>query len=164
MSASALLAELGARGVRVHAVDGRLRVEGPPEVVTDDLADQVRQMKSDLMRILAPSPRQWDAADWREYFDERVAVAMIDGQQPEAEARRIAWQCCVTRWRDLHPVTSKPLQCAHCGRPDEPGNIIPFGTGPHAWLHSGCWPAWDQAQREAAELALRELVGAANHD
>lgn len=100
----------------------------------------------------------WEASDWREYFDERVAVAMIEGQQPEAEARRIAWACCVTRWRDLHPVASEPEHCAHCGRPDEPGNIVPFGAGPHAWLHSGCWPAWDRERQEKARRALAGLL------
>lgn len=49
----------------------------------------------------APAP--WPPADWRELFDERLAIAVVDGEQPEAEARRLAWQACVTRWCEMHP-------------------------------------------------------------
>lgn len=51
--------------------------------------------------------RGWAAADWRELFDEHVAIAMIDGEQPEAEARRLAWGACVERWLAMPPRSSR---------------------------------------------------------
>ena len=51
--------------------------------------------------LAAPAP--WSPADWRELFDERLAIAVVDGEQPEAEARVLAWQACVTRWCEMHP-------------------------------------------------------------
>lgn len=158
MSASTLVSELAAHGVHLFAVGDRLRIEGPREVLTDELARQLRDMKSQLLRVLSRDSRPWDASDWREYFEERVAVAMIDGEQPEAQARRIAWACCVTHWRALNPVASAPSHCAHCDRPDEPGNIVPFGTGPHVWLHGGCWEPWNLARQAEAERALRQTI------
>ncbi len=53
----------------------------------------------------APAP--WSPADWRELFDEHVAIAMIDGEQPEAEARRLAWGACVERWLAMPPRSSR---------------------------------------------------------
>jgi hypothetical protein len=97
----------------------------------------------------------WTAADWREHFAERVAVAMIDGGQPEPQAREMARESCIVRWLDLHPVTSAPGRCAHCGEPETRGAaIVPYGTGPHAWLHPRCWPAWSDRRRREAERAL----------
>lgn len=52
-------------------------------------------------------PRVWAAADWRAHFEERLAVAAIDGELPEPEARRQAWQDTVTRWQEAHPGTDR---------------------------------------------------------
>jgi hypothetical protein len=82
---------------------------------------------------------------------------MIDGGQPEAAARAIALQSCVVRWLDTRPITPDPTRCAHCGSPDQPGNIVPFGTGPHTWLHSRCWKPWYAARRAEAEAALAAM-------
>ncbi len=80
---------------------------------------------------------------------------MINGQQSAAEARAIAWEHCVVRWMDLHTAATSPASCAHCGRPDAPGAVIvPYGTGPHAWLHTRCWRPWFTARRAEAEAAL----------
>jgi hypothetical protein len=110
------------------------------------------------------SPSPWDASDWREYHEERLAIASIDGEESEPEARRIAWECCLTRWRELNPVASDPGRCAHCGRTDEPGNVVPFGIGPHTWLHDRCWPAWDRARQAEAEAVLRPLLGGVENE
>lgn len=97
------------------------------------------------------------ADDWCEWFEERFAVAMVDGEQPEPKARRIAWECCIIRWLDLHPVRSEPDHCAECGRTDLPGNIVPFGAEravAHARLHPGCWERWRARRRAEAVAAL----------
>lgn len=97
--------------------------------------------------------------DWREDYEERVAIAMIDGEQAEDEARRIAFKSCVIRWLDLHPVISSPDHCVGCGKPDQPGKIVPFGSVPpgHAWLHPGCWHQWSAARRAEAVTALAAM-------
>ena len=107
---------------------------------------------------VAPS-RGWTAADWRETYEERLALAMIDGEQAEPEARRIARESCVARWLDMHPATSEPDRCAWCGKTDTPGDIVPFGTEPigHVWLHHRCWEPWCGHRRAQAAEALRCL-------
>lgn len=47
------------------------------------------------------------AADWRELFSEQVALAMVDGERAEADARRLAWQAMVERWLTLHPLATR---------------------------------------------------------
>ncbi|SUS06240.1 hypothetical protein DF3PB_2580004 [uncultured Defluviicoccus sp.] len=112
--------------------------------------DELRSLKSSVDRS------NWTAVDWREVYEERLAVATIDGEQAEPEARRIAWECCVVRWLDLHPIISAADRCAGCGKADRPGNIVPFGTEPpgHSWLHPRCWADWHAGRRAEAVEAL----------
>ena len=123
---------------------------------TRDAASRPGRPAIDGVRRAGNPP--WTADDWREYHEERIAVAMIDGEQPEAEARRIAWECCIVRWLDLHPVVSGPdAGCVACGKPDLPGaGLLPFGVEPPgaAWLHSRCWEAWYSGRRAEAASAL----------
>ena len=35
--------------------------------------------------------------------------------------------------------------------------VVPFGTDNHAWLHPECWPAWHEARRSQAIVALRVM-------
>ena len=61
----------------------------------------------------------------------------------------------VVEWLDQHPAPSPPGRCAWCGRPEARGAVVlPFGTEPHTWLHTECWPAWHQ-ERMAAALACQ---------
>jgi hypothetical protein len=97
--------------------------------------------------------------EWRETFEERFAVAMIDGEQPEPEARRIAFASCLARWLDMHPATSEPDRCAWCGKAETPGNVVPFSAEPagHVWLHHRCWQPWFAQRQEQAAAALASL-------
>lgn len=81
---------------------------------------------------------------------------MIEGEQPEPEARRIAHEHCVARWLDLHPLISAADRCVWCDKADRPGNIVPFGAEPpgHAWLHPRCWADWHADRRDEAVEAL----------
>ena len=144
----------------VKAVGDRLRVQGPPAVLTEDLVRRLREMKQDILAALRPPAGPalgWTAADWQEYFEERLAVALIDGEQPEDDVRAIAWEGCIVQWRNLHPAASDPSRCAFCGTADRPGNLVPFGVGPHVWLHSPCWPTWDRDRRTETAAALAAL-------
>jgi hypothetical protein len=57
-------------------------------------------------------PEPWAAADWRERFDAQLAMAMIDGEQPEVEARRIAWEGYLALWCEMHPVATRDQAAA----------------------------------------------------
>lgn len=106
-------------------------------------------------RILR-DPAEWDAGDWRETFAERLAVLMIDGEQTEAEARRIAFEHCVIRWLSLHEIRSDPGHCAGCGEADKRGSIISYHSGGGAvWLHPRCWRDWSKRRRQQAIAELR---------
>lgn len=100
-----------------------------------------------------------EQADWCKWFEERLAVAMLDGEQSESDVRRIAWECCVVRWLDLHPAPTEPGQCAWCDDTATPGNIVPFGTNAagHTWLHPRCWQPWIASRRKAAEAKLKAM-------
>ncbi len=97
------------------------------------------------------------ASDWREYFEERVAIATIEGEQIEPEARRIAFECCIVRWLDLHPPACSANRCQWCGSTDRPENIIPLcsGAAGYTWLHSRCWQSWNSNRRAEAVVVLQ---------
>lgn len=158
MSAADALKAARAAGVelRLHGDDLVLEALAPPPV---EILDLLSRHKPGIVTLLRPADNGWSVADWRQWFEERLAVVMIDGEQIEADARRIAYECCVARWLDLHPVRSEPDRCVGCGRADQPGNIVPFGAEPagHAWLHVRCWTAWHAARKAEALAALTRI-------
>ena len=108
-------------------------------------------------------PLAWDAADWREYFEERAAVAEHDGGLSRADAERQAYECSLSEWLQQHPPpASGPAWCVHCGEPlGEPGQDgLPYltGNGGHVWLHCGCHGDWS-AQRRAEAVAALAGIG-----
>lgn len=99
----------------------------------------------------------WGAEDWRVFFDERAGIAEFDGGQTREEAEAIAFQSCVIKWLNRHPVRSDPDRCAACGKPDREGHaVVPFGSESHghAWLHPECWKDWHRERQEQARRAL----------
>lgn len=52
MNANSLLDQLRDRGVSVRAVGGRLRIEGPREVLTTELRNEVAEKKGELLGLL----------------------------------------------------------------------------------------------------------------
>ena len=102
---------------------------------------------------------EWDADDWRAFFEERAAIAEHDDGLVRADAERQSFECCVMEWLWQHPPpASGPERCAHCGKPlGEPGRDgLPFltGDGGHTWLHSGCHGNWTARRRAEAVAAL----------
>ncbi len=112
------------------------------------------------LATLAGAPA-WDAADWREYFEERAAVGEFDHglARPEAEARALEW--CVARWlADNPPPANEPEnRCAHCVKPLADADALPFlnGAGGHVWMHGRCHAPWMKRRRSEAEAALAAL-------
>ena len=75
-----------------------------------------------------------------------VAVMRVRG----LEAERLAYEnSIVDHLNATHPDTD-PIRGAQCR------NLLPIGTGPHAWLHNDCWEAWREDRRVKAVAALAE--------
>jgi hypothetical protein len=64
-----------------------------------------------------------------------------------------AYEHVLTEWLNRHFSTDgPPNRCAHCsGSELHSGDpLLPFGVGPHAWVHGRCWKAWRAARRQKA--------------
>lgn len=65
MSAGALLENLRCRAVRLEADGLTLHVDAPETVATDELRDELREHKRDLIRLLERERRRLEEADRR---------------------------------------------------------------------------------------------------
>ncbi len=112
------------------------------------------------LATLAGAPA-WDAADWREYFEERAAVGEFDHGLTRREADARALECCVARWlADNPPPANEPEnRCAHCVKPLADADALPVlnGAGGHVWMHGRCHAPWMKRRRFDAEAALAAL-------
>ena len=67
----------------------------------------------------------------------------------------VARQTRVIEWLNANPASSAHDKCAECRGMDAPGAaLVPFGVGPHVWLHPGCWRAWYNKRLAKAGAAL----------
>jgi hypothetical protein len=158
---SAAHALKAARAVGIHiGIDGDDLVleadTAPPPAVIDLLSHH----KAEIVSLLRPGDDGWSAEDWQGLFDERTAIAELDGRQTRPIAEAQAFACCVVEWLKRNPAQSVLGRCLGCGGGDRQGDpLLPFGTetSGHVWLHGACWPAWHHARRGRAETALRAL-------
>lgn len=92
-----------------------------------------------------------DFNEWR-----RLKLGGAVSPPPPAEiAQAHAHKRRVVDWLDAHPASSEPDTCTLCTGPETWGNtLLPHGVGPHAWLHSDCWPSWRDGRIAEAEAAL----------
>jgi hypothetical protein len=79
VTALELLQTVIKRGVAVQVRGTEVILDGPVQVLTDDLVAKLRASKSTLLAALAGRKPAWDATDWHAYFDERAAVRQYDG-------------------------------------------------------------------------------------
>ena len=112
----------------------------PPAEVLDALS----RHKAEIVPLLRPARDGWCATDWQVFFEERAAIAEFDGGLSRDKAEVQAFDCCVIEWLNRNPVRSTYGRCIGCGKPESYDPLVPFGTETtvHAWLHLGCWPAW----------------------
>ncbi|MCG3180339.1 MAG: hypothetical protein BIFFINMI_02698 [Phycisphaerae bacterium] len=105
-STTDMIANLAALGIGLTASGGRLRVEGPPALLTGKLLSQLASRKQELLEALAltdPAGQSKGSgehllspadlsADWRVDWEERAAIMEYDGGLPreQAEARAFA--------------------------------------------------------------------------
>lgn len=152
---AALIEELSQVGVTLSKNGDEIVLDGPAVVLTDDLIEELRAHKSEILATFG----EWDSADWQAFFDERAGIAEFDRDVSRQEAEDHALECCIVEWLNRHREPSDPSQCAHCRRPDRSEHVVvPFGTVHHTWLHPECWAAWHKTQRVQAIAAL-SLMG-----
>ena len=91
-----------------------------------------------------------DFNEWR-----RLKLGGAVPPSPPAETAQVnAHKSRVVDWLNANPASSPPESCALCTGPETWGNtLLPFGVGPHAWLHSNCWPSWRDGRIAEAEAA-----------
>lgn len=159
MTPAAIIADARADGIVLSlAPGGGLTFKGP-RAAADKWLPILRQGKPAIMEHLARARRsEWDASDWRAYYDERAGIREYDGGMSRAEAERLAVGCCISEWLNRRPVRSPAGRCYWCGEDGVHMSLVPFGLAPDiAWLHAGCWPAWSDNRKGEAVAALKAL-------
>jgi hypothetical protein len=155
MTGEEVLALAASHGVRVVLALGDLHLEADHEPAAEALAalrDHKEAVVAELSRIAAT------AGEWSRIFEGHVATVMRVRRLPRPEAERAAYDIVVVEFLNAtHPDTD-PNRCAWCGRAETPGGVLlPFGVGPHAWMHSDCWESWRAQRRAKAEEDLARL-------
>jgi hypothetical protein len=145
-----LLADLAGIGARVEPSGEWVILRAGATAIPADLVRRVREAKADLLATLAVS----------------TAPTVVRGDEAGEQGRNSslhqakdqAFGSLIVEWLNENPAPSVPGRCACCGKPDSSGAVVvPFGTEPgtHTWLHAECWPAWHEARRAEAIVALR---------
>jgi hypothetical protein len=159
MSAAETLRAARAAGVRVD-VDGEDLVLEAPEPPPAAVLEMLSRAKASVVALLRPRGDSWSATEWREYFNERVAIAVRDWDLSPVDAEARAFDCCVCEWSNRRPVCSSPDRCCWCGGAERESNVLlPFGmeSAGHAWLHSACWRPWYGGRKADAVAALAAM-------
>lgn len=142
--------------VKVAVAGGRQVFVGADRTPPADVVAILRRVGTDLLALTPLVTDPWLSADWRWFFKEHAGVAQKSGlARGEAEDR--AFGCCLVEWLDRRLVDTPPDRCCWCGGTELAGEdnpLLPFGVGPHAWLHRGCCEAWRDWRREEAVAAL----------
>lgn len=84
---------------------------------------------------------QWSPSQWRDYFEERAAIAQHDGGQDRLGAEHAAYLHCIRRWLERHPPGYRSdLRCLHCGGMIIRADSLPVicGDNLQRWLHREC--------------------------
>jgi hypothetical protein len=120
----------------------------------DDLLDDLRQHKAEIIALLSRRPAEspsatqpvtagapldvaavaspvdirlskfWHGEDYKALFDERAAIAEFDGGLTRSQAEERAVEFCIAMWLNRRPAESAPGHCAWCGRPEAPGGAV----------------------------------------
>jgi hypothetical protein len=158
MNATAAPAAVRQAGA-VVLVQGRELVVRAPSSTPESVVLELLRHKKEVIELIAAKDREWVAADWAAFYSERAIAASNDAGKAPHEADRIAFECCVVRWLQMHPAPSKPGRCAGCGATERHGEVLlPFGVnGKHAWLHPQCHGPWYERRRGEAVSVLATM-------
>jgi hypothetical protein len=94
---------------------------------------------------------------WREYFNNRIAVAKQTGMMPREKAKPMAYESCITRWLDTHLPAVTPDACTHCGKPAGVIGQDAVITGNGHYFHHACHMPWMTKRRDTAIIALVDM-------
>jgi hypothetical protein len=128
-----------------------------------DLTDLFDLFGKSVDRPPVAPPVSPEARKWRRIFADNVAAVLRVREISRTEAEIVGFENTVIEFLNAtHPDTD-PNRCAHCSRPETPGNVLrPIGVGSkHAWLHPECWSPWREQRRAEAIAALAEAGVAA---
>jgi hypothetical protein len=156
VSAVQALRTARAAGIKLR-VDGEaltLEADSPPHA---DVVEMLSLNKPALVILLRPRRDGRAVPDWKAFFNQRMAIAELDGL-PRREAEAHGFRACVTEWLNRNPVHSMPERCCWCGAAEESTEVLlPFGIAPtgHAWLHNRCWQPWHKNRHAQAIAFLR---------
>jgi hypothetical protein len=159
MSAAQALSAARAVGIHLEVDGDDLLLEAsapPPSAILEVLS----QHKAEIVAVLRPGRDGWSAEDWQAFFDERAGIMEFDGGLPRAEAEAQALACCIVEWLNRNPTPSAPGRCVRCGQAESrDAGVLPYGTEPgtHIWLHTECWPGWQEVRRSEAREALARM-------
>lgn len=105
-----------------------------------------------------PREDDWSAKDWHGFYDERAAIAELDGLS-RAAAEALAFRQCVQECLHKYPTFSAEYRCPICrggSRSDNPLLACSLGGG-LALLHRKCLPTWSASLISAAVTTLAEM-------
>jgi hypothetical protein len=145
MTAAELLVECDVRGIRLQALPGdRLDVDGPEELLTDDLLEALRGCKAELLMLLAGGSGDPATNEHGSVAGPQYPTCPACGSVRIAHGLRRLW--CIDCETDIGPVDGPqdlPEGDAE-GRPERIGNAAPVPID---------WPA------AAADFCLRLAPG-----
>ena len=106
MTATELLHELAAKGIRLMAHGEQIAADAPRAVMTDTLRQAIRQHKAALLTLLVQTPREppgleaeyRHCRDFLELWEERAAIMEYDGGLPRDDAEWQAYLCVKGEW------------------------------------------------------------------
>lgn len=87
-TASYLLNELRAKGVRLSLNGERMRIEAPHGAIDERIKRHLAELKTDLIQLLQSAP---DGEYFRHLYHERAAIFEFEGNLECAEAERRAY-------------------------------------------------------------------------
>ncbi len=117
MSAAEALAAARTAGLDLR-VDGQDRVLNAPARPPLAVLDLLARHKASVNAILRAGEENSPTDEWRDFYDERAAIAEFDGGLFQLDAEALAQACCVAEWLNRNPVCSSPREClVRRGRP-----------------------------------------------
>ena len=162
MRAALIIERIRAAGGDITLVDDRIKLK-VPAALQGEIVAAIKAHKDAIRRALKGGPgAAWNNEDYRVYYEERAAISEHDGGRDRPDAEAIALNATITEYLNRNPEPSEPGACAHCGRAEDGGCIVPFLAGENAstWLHQTCWPQWQQDRRDKAqEYLLANAIG-----
>jgi len=158
MNALGVLRQLRVEGYMLTLSGPDIRVVSERKVEART-RDRIKSIKPLLVKLLTATADGWTGEDWREYFEERAAIAEHEAKLPRNEAEYRAYECAIGEWLSRNPMRSSPGRCHHCAQ--EQGPLFPYLTDldivdpGHTWMHQSCSKLWHE---QRCELAKAELL------